>query len=267
MDENTGEQAEDDLEGRYLARAAARVDELRPDGTSIEGADVEEFQDRIRQALEDQAVHELREIVSQVRGNLDIAAHRGDGAKVTLEPERVDKLRGALDRAEAVLETHLDRSTVHKLLVRLDVETFDLAGHLRHFLTTHGLDPETPDVRAHIEEVAVEADRAKVVQGLGHVALHLYQRSPQGTVLVVDVRPHPSGGARGHIALDPPPYEREALVEDLDRPFRLGTMEIDLPYVRAVLERHGGGIHVAEAPGGGLGYGFHLPASPPEVLV
>lgn len=265
-DSETETEAADELQRRYLARAAERVEELRPE-PGVGNADPGAVEKRVQQALEDDAVHELREIVSQIRGGLEIA-ERGDGSgdeAIEVPRDRVEGFMQALDRAEAVLETHLDRSTMLQLMVRLEPERFDLTHHLSHFLSSHGLDPSTAHVRGEFESAPVRADRRKVVEGLGHAALHLFQQSPQESVLVVSVGPDGSGGVDGRFTIDPAPFDREALVKELDRPFRLETVEIDLPYVRAVMERHGGGIQVVEDPDGGLGYGFRLPAEPPEV--
>lgn len=259
---------ERDLERVYLAQAAERVEEMTPEGGPLREGDVAALQNRIYRALGDDAVHELREVVSQLRGGLEMATLSNDGGadEVVLDRDRVETFMEALDRTEALLETYLDPSTVHMLLVRVDPEPFDLARHLQHFLTTHGMDPEADGVRADLESVTVEADRAKVIQGLGHVAMHLHQRWGTGGDLVVTVGPGADGkGARGQIALEPAPYDSESLIQELDRPFRLSTMEIDIPYVRAIMERHGGSLHVQEAEDGALGYGFRLPPTPPEV--
>lgn len=256
-----------EMEKRYLGRAAERVEQLTPDQPPVGEGDLDAVQLRIQRALEDDAAHELREILSQIRGTLEMAdLSGGEDGSVVVDRDRVDDLMGALDRAEAVLETHLDPSTVLMLLVRLEPREFDLTRHLRHFLTTHGIDPSGGRIRGEMDSVTVEADRSKVVEALGHLALHLYQRSSPQSVLVVDAGPAPDGnGASGHIGLDPAPYDEEDLVEELDQSFRINTLEIDIPYVRAVMERHGGNLHVNEGPDGSLGYSFHLPASPPEV--
>lgn len=263
----TGDVDSVDLEEHYLAQAAQRVAELTPDRPAAKGVDVEAVQNRIHRALEDDATHELRELVSKIRGGLEMAQlNSGDDGRVVVDRQRAEKMMAALDRAEALVETHLDPATVRRLMVTLEPESFGLSRHLTHFLTSYGVDIESPRVRSYMAEVTVTADRDKVVKGLGHVALHLWQRAGADAVLVVDSRPAEDGdGARGHLGLDPPPFEREDLVEELDQPFALASLEIDVPYVRAVLERHGGGLHVAEAPGGGLGYGFELPGSPLEV--
>lgn len=256
------------LKRRYLARAADRVEELRPDEPRFGNADPSALEDRVQQALEDDAVHELREIVSQIRGGLEIAlgnAGPGDAA-VPIPRERAEGFMEALDRAEAVLDTHLDRSKILQLLFRLETERFDVAKHLAHFLTSRGLDETSGDLRTDLESTLIEADREKVVLGLGHAGLHLFQRAPQGSTLYAEVAAAEDGGARGRLTISPAPFDRETLIKELDRPFRLETVEIGLPYTRAVLERHGGGVQVATGPDGGLGYAFHLPSSPPEVL-
>lgn len=254
----------EELERRYLAEVAELVEELTP-GHAMPPGDLEAVRGTIRRTLEDDAAHELREVVSTIRGALEIAVQTSDGSPVTVDRGRVEQMMAALDRAEAVVETHLDPATTLKLLVQVDPEPVVLGRQLARFLTVHGLDPGGERVRSHLSEARVQADREKVVEGLGHLALDLAQRAGPPSQLVVDIRPTPDDGVRGYLALDPPPFEREELVEALDQPLELGTMEIDVPYVRAVLERHGGTLGVAEAPTGGLGYRFDLPASPPEV--
>jgi len=223
--------------------------------------DMTDLVDRVASRLADDANHELRQALSALTTELELADHRTDGEGVHLQRETVDKLLDQIDRSIRIVATHLDRSQVAQLLIKVQARPVDLADLTGEAVTRRDLDPQRGSIEADVEPVQVQADPEKLRTALGFLCSRFHAAGSTGTLhLEVEAL---EGGAAGFVGYDPPPLSRWALVEELEDPLEIGRMEVDVPYVRAVLERHGGSLFV-DSRGDAVGYGFELPDEPPE---
>lgn len=252
-----GSPASPDRQIRHLVRHVSESWDHRADR-------LDQLLDRAAAALCEQANHELRQILTMVTTELELAEYRSpDEGRVELEPGTIDRIQEALTRGTEIVSTYLDRNEVAKLLIRIEPRTVNVADLLDDALAREGIEPERMPVTCALDPIEVEADREKLGTALGYLVSELSENRPPGSRLRVEVQSG-EGRVEGFLALEPPPMSRGDLVQRIEGSLDIEEIGIDIPYVRAVLERHGGTLFVAQDDGA-LGWGFHLPLETPTV--
>lgn len=226
---------------------------------------VEELLDTVSSELADAANHRLRQLLTRLSTELELATEQTpDGPRAVLEPERLRRVQQAIGELSRVLVTHLDRNQVAKQLIQLDRTTVDLSTLVPDALRREGIPVEAPDVEIEVDPSPARGDPEKLRTVVAVLAARFWTASGEGDVLKVTVTDDGGDRLRGFIGLDPCPVDRNELIERLDGPLDLGSLEPNLPYARAVLERHGGNLYVVGQGEEALGYGFTLPKEEAE---
>lgn len=226
------------------------------DGWEHRHADLGQLLDRACSRLAVDAGHELRQVLMIVSGELELLQRRVDHSSEV--DEAFHRIGEALDRAERIVDAHLDRDEVAKMLIRVDPGPVDLSEMLRDAMMRRGLDLDGETVNARLPEASVEADPQKLDTVLDHLVERFWHaRGPESRLQVsLEANDH---RVLGFVGLSPSPVSRSALIEALEAPVDLESSRVDLPYARAVVERHGGKLFV-DTRDSGLGLGFMLPS-------
>lgn len=206
-------------------------------------------------AFVEEANLELRQILAQVGGQLELAIRRMDRTKTPPTMERLLGLKQSVDRASSIMETFLDRSSATKHTIRLHLEPFDLAEALEDFLVMQGMQGK---VRYQGDPAMIHGDRAKLVDTLGHLISRFYFASREHETVTISIMCQESL-IEGFVGLSPSHFEPEVLMEEIRHPLAVEDVGIDIAYTRAVLERHGGSLFVATGGEAATGFGFTLP--------
>jgi hypothetical protein len=200
---------------------------------------------------------ELRQVLTQLRASLDMALDTASHGTVTLPVERVARMLGAVDRATDVVDVCLDRNVAHKLLIRLEPEVFSLGSAMGEFLRQQGLE-RSPHVRFGAAPARIEGDRPKLVAALGYTVNRFVHNAGADDTVFVAI--HEKGdSAEGFIGSAPSRVRESVLVEELQNSMSVDEAQLDTPFVRAILERHGGTLYVAKSLPDAIGFGFTLP--------
>lgn len=226
-------------------------------GWDHKGDGLDELLDRVCSSLAQEANHELRQILTLLSTELELAQHRSDGDEVVLDADTVDRIQDALHRGTKIVGRYLARNEAAKLMIRLEREPVDVAEIAQTILLREDVDPEAAPVEIELASAPVRADREKLDTALGYLASRFWRaRQPGGRFrFEVDAT---DDEVDGFVGIDPAPMSRGELVEKLEASLDIDALGIDIPYVRAVLERHGGSLYVDRREGN-LGYGFELP--------
>lgn len=226
---------------------------------------VEELLDMACSQLADAANHRIRQLLTQVSTELELASERTpEGKRVVLEPERLRRVQEAIGEASRVLVTHLDRNQVAKQLIQLNRRAVDLSALFSKALRHEGVPLEEPGIRLDVDPVQASADPEKLRTVVGVLAGRFWTAADPDETLVVTVEDEDEDRLRGFVGLDPCSLDRNDLIDRLDRHLDIGSLEPSVPYARAVLERHGGNLFVDTRGEAGLGYGFTLPVEAVE---
>jgi light-regulated signal transduction histidine kinase (bacteriophytochrome) len=212
--------------------------------------------DRACGMLAERAGHELRQALFIASTELQLLQRRDEGsiadARGTLE-----RIAGSLSRAETVVDNHLDRNEVAKMLIQLDPTPLDLSEVFETALERYGLARPGADVDVQLGSAKLEADRRKIGVAVDHVVSRFAQvRSPQAR-FIVRVR-ETEDGVWGFVGLDPCPASRTALLQAINETVDLASSRVDLPYTRAVVECHEGTLFV-DSQQGARGLSIVLP--------
>lgn len=239
----------------YQERAAALAEKVTQEWQQVHEDDVRGLADAVYCALVDEANLELRQILAQVSGQLELAQARATRGQPGMTPEKIANLLVAVERASTLMEVFLDRSSAAKLIIRIEAEGFDLADAFTDHLAAHGIQER---VDAVLASSPVVADRPKLMDALGHLITRFYfaARPHERVILQCTTQ---DDRIEGFIGLSPSHLAPEQLMEEMRVPLAIEDVGIDVSYARAIVERHGGVIFVATAGEHGAGFGFHLP--------
>lgn len=223
--------------------------------------DVRAITEAVRAALVEEANLELRQVFAQMGGQLDMAVSRQKRGDTPLSEQKLRSLLEGVDRATAILDLFLDPAAAAKLTIRLDLQTFDLAASLRTFLGVQGLEGK---IDANLATATVHADEGKLLDAIGHLVTRFYfaGRRHERAIVSIGVK---DGRVEGFVGLTPSHLGVEELMEEIRVPMNVDDVGIEVGYVRAVIERHGGSLFVATAGESSTGFGFTLPL-PPEAV-
>lgn len=204
-------------------------------------------------ALADRANHELRQVLAQLSTELELL-------QLDLDPAldaRLTRMLEAIDRASDLVATHLDRNEVAKLLIHIHPETVDLVPRITRCLDRAGIPEDT--VQLDVEPAVVTGDEPKLDTVLGYLIERLYRAaSPEDTMKIHVASTEDQ--VEADIIVTPAREAGQDLIGELEEPLDIEAFGVDLPYARAVIERHGGRLYV-QRDGEGLGFGLQLPTA------
>lgn len=216
------------------------------------------LRDRVLASLAGEADHHLRQLLARITTELELAAASDEANDVdSALLDRLPDLMDALDRAQEVVEAFLDANEITQMLIQLHLRSFDLAQDLERQVRTYGLTDGPGGVDLDLASTTIEADPQKLLDSLLHIIYEIQDHAPAHQPARVELAPQGSQ-AVGFVGLHADSIAPESLLASLDAPLDLEDDTIDMAYVRAVIERHGGSISVQRS-GDHVGYGFTLP--------
>lgn len=211
--------------------------------------------DALHTALVAEANLELRQILTHLSGQLELALHQIQTGKAGMKEARVNSMIGSVERASALVDVFLDRAAAARLLIELEPEEFDLSEEVEAFVYERRMGDE---IVLNIEPTPVLADRLKVTEVVTHLVTRFYFAARNQEKAVVSLRVV-DDHVEGFAGLSPSHLRTEELMNEISAPFSVEDIGIDVPYARAVLERHGGTLFVGSGGDAGVGFGFTLP--------
>lgn len=220
--------------------------------------------DDLQKAFLDEANHALRQVLFQLGARIELAlvkrmqSEPGQG----LDDHTAESLMDAVGRATQIVDVFLDRSRAVQFAIALHPEAFSLDSDVNDMLQWNGFLDDPDNVELDLQHASLVADRERIRDVLGHMAARFWFSRTPPEKLVVRVHPTADKGAEGFIGLSRSHLHAEDLIEEIDHPLSIEAMEIDTPYTRAVLERHGGTLYVASDEHQTTGFGFTLPPEP-----
>jgi two-component system sensor histidine kinase HydH len=217
-------------------------------------------------ALSAEIAHELKNPLASVKGLAALVSK--DVAGKT--KERVDVLRGEVDRMQRILEEFL---TFSRPLVPLALERIDLGDLARDVVALHEGMLVEGAVRIEIDTppspVEIVADPNKVRQALVNVLQNAIAASPSRGAVHVAVTNAPSDGVEGaRLAVCDEGPGLDPAVKD--RVFEPGVTTktkgngLGLTIARSLARQHGGDIELAQRPERGLEVALWFPHHPPK---
>lgn len=225
-------------------------------------------QARQRQLVVD-AGHELRTPLTSLRTNLDLLAQADTSAKLSAESrkELLADVRGQI----AEMTTLIGDLTE---LAREDpsvpaVEPVELAAVVGQAVTRVRRRTSTVEFVVRTEPWWVTGDAAALERAITNLLDNAVKWSPEGTTVTVELTQGTVMVADQGDGLAP-----EDLPHVFDRFYRSAESRgmpgsgLGLSIVKAVADRHGGGVQAGNAADGGAAFWFHVPGTmaPPEVL-
>lgn len=240
----------------YREKAETVVQRVADVWRAEDATDVKALTDAVRQALVEEANLELRQIFAQMGGSLEIAAARQRRGGPGLTEPKMMSLLEAVDRASAILEIYLDPASAARMTIQLDPAPFDLAASLREHLRLHGLHDKVTASLA--ESITVHGDESKLLDAIGHLVSRFYFAARTHERVIVSLH-RKDGVAEGFVGLTPSHVPVQQLMEEIHGPMDVEDVGIEVAYIRAMVERHGGTLFVATGGGSSTGFGFTLP--------
>ena len=239
----------------YHEKAETLVHKVAQQWHAEDAHDVKALTDAVRNALVEEANLELRQIFAQMGGTLEMARARQRRGEPPMAAQKMEALLEGVERASAILEIYLDPSAAARFTIRLDPETFDLSAALADHLRLNGIERH---VQATLEPAKVHGDHVKLMDAIGHLVTRFYfaARGHEKPVLAVHVK---DGRVEGFVGLTPSHLPVAQLMEEMRAPVDVEDVGIDVAYIRAVVERHGGTLFVATGGDASTGFGFTLP--------
>lgn len=239
----------------YQEKAETVVERVASQWRAEHTQDVGALTDAVRRALVEEANLELRQIFAQMGGSLELASARLRRGEPAMSEQKIRSLLEGVERASAILEVFLDPASAAKLTIRLDPAPFDLGATLSTYLRLQGLEGK---VDAVIEPCLVHGDETKLMDALGHLVTRFYFAGRRHERPVVSLHKR-NGHVEGFIGLTPSHVPIEQLMEEMRVPMNVEDAGIEVAYIRAIVERHGGTLFVATGGEASTGFGFTLP--------
>lgn len=244
----------------YKERAKEVVERITRQWEGGAEEDVKALADAVYYALVEEANLELRQILAQMGGQLEMALQKSAKGQVPLSNEKIRNLIDGVNRSSEIMEIFLDRSSAAKLTIRLEPESFDLCDAVNELLFAHGIEQK---MQIALQPSPVLADRTKLMDAIGHLVTRFYFAARAHESVMISLGPKENGTIEGFIGLAPSHLSASQLMEEMHMPLNIEDVGIEVAYIRAVLERHGGTLFVATAGESSAGFGFTLP-SPQE---
>jgi signal transduction histidine kinase len=215
------------------------------------------------------ASHELRTPLSVIQATVE-HFERHPELQLGDEADALADVRAEIDHLTALVGDLLLLARTDSGVEELTAESFDLEPVVREGLD--GLRAIAAERSVEIDLDAVAApltgDRTRLRQLATILADNAIRHGPAGSRVRVGLRPREKGGATLTVDDQGPGIRPADRARVFDRFWRApgasaGGTGLGLAIAHWVVDRHGGTIDVADAPGGGARFEVQLPARPP----
>ena len=215
------------------------------------------------------ASHELRTPLSVIQATVE-HFERHPELRLGDEADALADVRAEIDHLTALVGDLLLLARTDSGVEELTAESFDLEPVVREGLD--GLRAIAAERSVEIDVDAVAApltgDRTRLRQLATILADNAIRHGPAGSRVKVGLRPREKGGATLTVDDQGPGIRPADRARVFDRFWRApgasaGGTGLGLAIAHWVVDRHGGTIDVADAPGGGARFEVQLPARPP----
>lgn len=203
------------------------------------------------------ANEELRQVLTTVQHRLQLNLRETEPGEPPLTWDEAWDLLQTVKTGTRLLEAQAPRGEIACAFLDLDPEGVELSDLVRRRLSLSGL---KATVETSYEPAPVKVDPERFGEAL-LVFLDSFLPDEDEAQPVLDVRWE---GSEAYLFLGArPPTEPKHLLQDrLNKAASLQDPELDVPLARAVIEHHGGGVHVHER-GQARGVRLVLPALEP----
>jgi signal transduction histidine kinase len=215
------------------------------------------------------ASHELRTPLSVIRATVEHFERHPETA-LGDEADALADVRAEVDHLTALVGDLLLLARTDSGVEELTAESFDLEPVVREGLDGLRAIAAERSVEIDVDAVAVPltGDRTRLRQLATILADNAIRHGPAGSRVRVGLRPREKGGAILTVDDQGPGIQPADRGRVFDRFWRApgasaGGTGLGLAIAHWVVDRHGGTIDVADAPGGGARFEVQLPARPP----
>ncbi|GAB2567006.1 sensor histidine kinase [Paractinoplanes abujensis] len=254
---------------RTLARHVMAQLELRQYARGLDAANERlRDADRIKDEFISRVTHELRTPLTSINGYLEMLAE--DGLEPSTGEEFLSRIRRNSDRLMALVDDMLLAAQTGRDELRLTKRMLDLSELSRAAVVRNGVLARTRGLTITAdapEPVFVEADEARLIQVIERLVLNAVKFTPSGGITV-------STAAHGHQAqlvvrdtgIGIGPEDRERVMAPFRRSADAERREVQgaglgLSIVKAIVDGHGGSIHIESEPDQGAAIVVTLPRS------
>ena len=215
------------------------------------------------------ASHELRTPLSVIRATVE-HFERHPERRLDQEADALADVRAEVDHLTALVGDLLLLARTDSGVEELSPEPLDLEPIVRE-----GVDglrtiaaERSIEIDLDAEAASLTGDRMRLRQLATILTDNAIRHGPAGSHVRVVLRPRDKGGATLAVEDQGPGIRPEDRARVFDRFWRApgasaGGTGLGLAIAHWVVERHGGTIEVADAPGGGARFEVRLPARPP----
>ncbi|MBL7258299.1 GAF domain-containing sensor histidine kinase [Paractinoplanes lichenicola] len=254
---------------RTLARHVMAQLELRQYARGLDAANERlRDADRLKDEFISRVTHELRTPLTSINGYLEMLAE--DGLEPGTGEEFLSRIRRNSDRLMALVDDMLLAAQAGHDELRLTKRVLDLSELSRAAVVRNGVLARTRGLAITAdapEPVFVEADEARLIQVIERLVLNAVKFTPSGGITV-------SASAHGHQArlvvrdtgIGISPEDRERVMAPFRRSAAAERREVQgaglgLSIVKAIVDSHGGSIHIESEPDQGAAIVVTLPRS------
>jgi two-component system sensor histidine kinase/response regulator len=257
---------------RSLLRARSLLMELE-DARGIlaeRNAQLEELE-ALKETLIQTLVHDLKNPLAVIMGNLDLMARTIDDSNA----RQIRRSRANAERMHRMILDLLDVAGLEEGRFALKPEPVDTAALTREAIEEAGVSAETRGVSLEMDTsqdgCTVHGDNSVLRRVVDNLLANALEHAPSGTTVRAGVA-HRDEGIEISLAdqgTGIPPEHRDRIFEkyarlELKNSGVSANRGLGLTFCRLAVEAHGGTIWVEEAPGGGALFRVLLPASEPS---
>jgi two-component system sensor histidine kinase/response regulator len=250
-------------------RLIAELEEAR-ETVAARNAKLEELEE-LKETLTQTLVHDLKNPLAAVLGNLELMERKADEKVMHL----VTRSKTAAWRMHQMILNLLDIGQLEEGKLQLRLETLDAGSIARKACLEMESGASQRGVRLEIVAdegaASLRGDGAVLRRVMDNLITNAVEHSPQGSVVRVIVAPCDEGIEISVSDQGPgvPPQFRERIFEKFQRLESRKTIPganrgLGLTFCRLAVEAHGGTIWVDDAPGGGALFRALLPATEAE---